>query len=231
VDGFKQRIIGAVVLICLAVIFVPMLFDKPHRKSATQTIQIPSEPQSQSITIEKPRSPDMSSAPQAATSAPVEATPSNSVSETSPADQVTSAPRTTAEGATAGQGQDSAGSETTKPAPAPTQPEKSPAPRKTAPASEPSAKSEPKAAETAVKPEGKWVVQLGSFGEEGNARRLSEKVRSKGFASFLETAHAGGKTLHRVFAGPFAQKTDAVSAKSSLDRALGVKSLIMAKDR
>ncbi len=223
-DGFKQRIIGAVVLICLAIIFVPMLFDKPHRKSDTQTIQIPSEPQSQSITIEKPHSPGLSSAPEATvTSEPSGAMPSGSAAETS-SDEATSAPRKAAESMSSAQEAST---------PVPTQPEKSPEPApKAAPAAETTAKSEPKATESAaVKPQGKWVVQLGSFGEESNARRLSEKVRSKGYASYLETAHAGGKTLHRVFAGPFAQKADAVSAKSALDRALGVKSLLMARDQ
>jgi DedD protein len=224
VDGFKQRIIGAVVLICLAIIFVPMLFDKPHRKSDTQTIEIPSEPQSQSITIEKPQSPGLSSASQeSATSAPMESVPSGT-SAPSSSDQVTSAPSKTVESTPSVQEEST---------PASVQPEKSPAPAsKEAPVTETPAKSESRATETAaVKPQGKWIVQLGSFGEESNARRLSEKVRSKGYASYLETAHAGGRTLHRVFAGPFAQKTDAVSAKSTLDRALGVKSLVMAKDQ
>src|SRR5690554_6905154 len=44
VDGLKQRIIGALVLISLAVIFVPMVFDEPHSERTSISINIPEEP-------------------------------------------------------------------------------------------------------------------------------------------------------------------------------------------
>ena len=43
-DGLKQRIIGALVLISLAVIFVPMIFDEPHSERQSTPITIPEEP-------------------------------------------------------------------------------------------------------------------------------------------------------------------------------------------
>ncbi|MEX2475547.1 SPOR domain-containing protein [Marinobacter sp.] len=43
-DGLKQRIIGALVLVSLAVIFVPMLFDEPHSERTSNSIKIPEEP-------------------------------------------------------------------------------------------------------------------------------------------------------------------------------------------
>ena len=43
-DGLKQRIIGALVLVSLAVIFVPMMFDEPHSERESTTIKIPEEP-------------------------------------------------------------------------------------------------------------------------------------------------------------------------------------------
>lgn len=43
-DGLKQRIIGALVLVSLAVIFVPMMFDEPHSERESTSIKIPEEP-------------------------------------------------------------------------------------------------------------------------------------------------------------------------------------------
>lgn len=43
-DGLKQRVIGALVLISLVVIFVPMLFDEPHSERTSSTIKLPEEP-------------------------------------------------------------------------------------------------------------------------------------------------------------------------------------------
>ena len=51
-DGFKHRIIGALVLISLAVIFVPMLLDEPHEQRTTRSIEIPEEPAFPEVRIE-----------------------------------------------------------------------------------------------------------------------------------------------------------------------------------
>ena len=235
-DGFKQRIIGALVLICLAVIFVPMLFEKPHDKSSTQTIQIPSEPQSQSITIEKPKQPGMGESDKA-TSSPMSGmntAPATSASQSGTAEQ------SSGNGGQQALQQEPAQTSATSASPStPTESQAAPeapaakpaAPEKQA-APEPAQAAQQKAAPKApAKPEGKWVVQLGSFGEAKNADRLRQKVRAKGYAAYLEKAQAGGKTLTRVFAGPFAEKSDAVSAKQALDRDFGIKSLVMTNEQ
>lgn len=228
VDGFKQRIIGAVVLICLAIIFVPMLFDKPHRKPATQTIQIPSEPQSQSITIEQPRPPsNTSGASSSAAIGSASPTSSGSSAPSGVSGSLPEAPSTPPQSQMPAAGAKAAASSPTTEKPS------QPAHSATASGTQAgSAHPSPSTATTAKpkpKPLGNWVVQLGSFSEGNNARQLREKVRGKGYAAFLETARAGGKNVTRVFAGPFAEKSDALAAKNTLDRVLGVKSLVMAK--
>lgn len=54
-DGFKQRIIGALVIVCLAVIFLPMLFDEPHEERQRQTVDIPQEPDFPEVRVEDPQ--------------------------------------------------------------------------------------------------------------------------------------------------------------------------------
>ena len=53
-NGLKQRIIGALVLVSLAVIFVPMMFDEPHSERETSTIQIPEEPPFPEVEMPEP---------------------------------------------------------------------------------------------------------------------------------------------------------------------------------
>lgn len=53
-DGFKQRIVGALVLAALAVIFLPSLFDREGARYIDVTTQIPPEPDIQPIRIAEP---------------------------------------------------------------------------------------------------------------------------------------------------------------------------------
>ncbi|WP_237059005.1 SPOR domain-containing protein [Microbulbifer sediminum] len=53
-DGFKQRIVGALVLTALAVIFLPSLFDREGKRYIDATSQIPPAPDIQPIEIAEP---------------------------------------------------------------------------------------------------------------------------------------------------------------------------------
>ncbi|MCX2778891.1 SPOR domain-containing protein [Microbulbifer thermotolerans] len=53
-DGFKQRIVGALVLAALAVIFLPTLFDREGARYIDVTSQIPPTPDIQPIEIAAP---------------------------------------------------------------------------------------------------------------------------------------------------------------------------------
>ncbi|GAA5523750.1 cell division protein DedD [Microbulbifer aestuariivivens] len=54
-DGFKQRIVGALVLIALGVIFLPSLFDREGARYIDMTSQIPPAPDIQPIEIAAPQ--------------------------------------------------------------------------------------------------------------------------------------------------------------------------------
>ena len=54
-DGLKQRIIGAVVLIALGVIFIPVLFDRERMEPVDKKTQIPPAPHIETIEIQKPK--------------------------------------------------------------------------------------------------------------------------------------------------------------------------------
>lgn len=203
-DGLKQRVIGALVLISLAVIFVPMLFDEPHTERSSRTIDIPEEPPFPEVQappeveaevptyrLEEPG--ELASEPAASPDQP----------EPEPAEPMPAAEE-----------------------PAPAEPE-TVEPVQEAVAEEPAApQGEPANEEISGSPEGAWVVQLGSFGNADNARRLRDKVREQGYDSHLEKVEQGDTVFTRVFAGPFVEKTAAEKAKRELDAEFGVNGLV-----
>lgn len=56
-DGLKQRLIGAVILLALGVIFIPVLFDRDPIKPVDRETQIPPEPEIVTIEIQEPEPP------------------------------------------------------------------------------------------------------------------------------------------------------------------------------
>lgn len=72
-DGFKQRIVGALIIVSLAVIFLPMLFDEPHQERERQTLEIPPEPEIPDVAVEEPTQPEVTETVQGSVPAPNEA--------------------------------------------------------------------------------------------------------------------------------------------------------------
>lgn len=54
-DGLKQRLVGALVLLALAVIFLPVLFDRDPMAPVERTSQIPPAPEVITVTIDPPQ--------------------------------------------------------------------------------------------------------------------------------------------------------------------------------
>jgi len=82
----------------------------------------------------------------------------------------------------------------------------------------PAAVTEPPAppkAETAAAA-GDWTVQLGSFGEEANARRLAQRASTFGYKADVSSYRSGGRTLYRVRVGPQATRAAADAVASAL---------------
>ena len=76
---------------------------------------------------------------------------------------------------------------------------------------------------------GDWVVQLGSFGDEANARRLAQRVGTFGYRADVTNFRAGGRTLYRVRVGPIASRSQADATASALT-AHGLVAQVVAAD-
>ncbi|MBQ0763980.1 MAG: SPOR domain-containing protein [Marinobacter psychrophilus] len=210
VDGLKQRIIGALVLISLAVIFVPMIFDEPHSGRNSTSINIPEEPPFPEVSTEPP---------------PQTAMPEyQNVSEPAAADRAS------------GSGDFKLIEEVTPEPPEPTMPtaaSNTVTPPPVAEVKPALARPEPNPQteeEFSRSLEGAWVVQLGSFSDADNARRLRDSAREKGYSSHLQEFSRGDTRLTRVFSGPFASKSESEAAKAALDKAFSLNSLVTSPD-
>ena len=209
-DGLKQRIIGALVLVSLAVIFVPMMFDEPHSERESTSINIPEEPPFPEVEAPDPQIADA---------------PDYRLEESADGEQQPVVPEPSFEEPP------QQISETAAPEPTPTVKEPAVAEQATTKPEPADPVGEKDSAEFTRSLEGAWVVQLGSFGSAENARNLRNEVREKGYNSHLQQVTRGEAELTRVFSGPFAEKAEAEKAKQVLDKAFGLNSLVTSGDR
>jgi DedD protein len=101
-----------------------------------------------------------------------------------------------------------------------TLPDPDPAPRS---ASEPAATPPPQPpsparAEPSSTQGAGWAVQIGSFANPDNARRLVEELRGQGHTAFISTSGSGANARHKVRIGPQASRTQADRLAARLKR-------------
>lgn len=73
-----------------------------------------------------------------------------------------------------------------------------------------------------------WAVQVASFGEEGNALKLRDRLRSDGYEAFISTVKQEGQVLSRVAVGPFLEESEAEALRGELSAALSLNARIVA---
>ena len=212
----KQRVIGALVLLALIIIFVPMLFNRQDdaRKVAVeappqpaaptvpatevQPVQTPEAPPVVVVPDEpakplgKPQTPIAGPAGQAPTpNAPVSPAPAQS----QPAGPVAKAPAT--------------------PAPVASAP--------AAPAATPAPAAKPDSRLGAANLPNSWSVQLASLSSRPSADALQAKLRSQGYNAYVRTADG----MNRVFVGPVIERSEADRLRDQLNKQNGVKGFVV----
>ncbi len=200
--ALKQRLIGAAVLVALAVIFLPMLVDGPEPQQGTASVplDIPAPPQRDFETRELPVVPTTPTPD--ATSPPADDPDRIVTVEAANEPRVDALPEDLAPPAT--------------PAPTPA-PETAPpaAPVATAPATPAATPAVPAPAPT---PGGRYVVNLGSYANVGNAQALVKSLKAAGLAAYSDAVQIEGKAGQRVRVGPFAQRGEAEAARLAAQR-------------
>jgi DedD protein len=200
----KHRIAGAIILVSLAVIFIPMLLDKSTPPPENQTLtEIPARdaPAETRVAV-TPLTPD---AEPATAPAPVP-----SAEPTAPAVAKPVAPDAAVAIATP----------EAKPA-ALESPEKKSDPTSkragTAPANE-----------TTEKIAKGWAVQIGTFANTANAERLRERLKGLGYAVNAESVTVEGSKAVRLRVGPYREKAAATKARTQLQKDVNIQGLVVA---
>jgi DedD protein len=197
----RHRIVGAVVLVALAVVLLPLLLS--DRPPDTRTAGTADSPLPETRVVTRPVAPLSDKPVSSMVPAPAEEPASATVKTRTVAVPVESSPSTPA-----------APVETVAP-PASKKPASAPAPAATA-------------TKPAVKEKG-WVVQVGVFSQIDNAKRLQDKLRKKGYSVSLDPpVPETGKTV-RVEVGPYKDTTAAKAAVTRIQSEFGIKGVVRAE--
>ncbi|MFS2096834.1 SPOR domain-containing protein [Pseudomonas sp. Pseusp11] len=207
--AYKQRMVGALVLVALAVIFLPMLFSRqdeqrqvrvdapaaPHAPSIPQVqIEPVAVPEPQALPQE-PVPSDDEIAEQQAPSAPI--APTAPVAPAPPAAKPVAPPA----------------APVAKPVPAPAQPIAV-------------APTKPVATPSRVDANGlsvSWSVQLASLASRESAESLQKTLRSQGYNAYIRSSD--GK--NRVFVGPLIERAEADRLRDLLSRQQNLKGFVV----
>lgn len=219
-QNLKQRLVGALVLISLAVIFLPLVFDGQQQQIDTTQYAIPEKP---TLSL---KSVDIEPIEQQAR---VQLDAVNVVAQQKQQQDEQIAAQSPVEQASVAQ-QD---------VPAvPTAPAQPPAAQATAPAKETVAtyveqeKQADQALQTAppqqtVDLAEAWVIQVGAFSSQPNAEALRDKLKSGGYAAFVKPLKVASGTLFKVYVGPEIRRYRVDQQKLELEQKYKVKALIL----
>ncbi|MFS2202512.1 SPOR domain-containing protein [Pseudomonas sp. Pseusp3] len=213
--AYKQRMVGALVLVALAVIFLPMLFSRQDEQRQV-TVEAPAAPQAPvmpQVQVEPVVVPE----PQALPQEPVPSDDEIAQQEAQavPAVPVAPAPAT------------AAAAKPVAPPPAPAPVPALAAKPATAPAQPiTAAPGKPDTTQSRVDANGlsvSWSVQLASLSSRESAEKLQKTLRSQGYNAYIRTAD--GK--NRVFVGPLIERAEADRLRDLLNRQQNLKGFVV----
>lgn len=175
----KQRLIGGLVLLAVVAIFLPLLFHNPHPSTnslsmPTPVVLVPPAPSKPVVQLQLPPSPSAKSAAGKTLS-----TSSSKLSTQKPQPLQMPAKETAVLTVS-----DSSVPEKIKPKKISGKP-----------------KPHPTQLFLSTSPPEAWVIQVASFSDSDNAKRLLNQLRARGFDAY-SCQSKGKKTIIRVFIGP-----------------------------
>ena len=192
----KHRIVGAIIIVALVVIFVPMILNQ---REPPPDVRTDNEPVARGeiadtrvvVTPVAPEEPKTAGAGETASNAMTSAAGSAPKTET--------------------------------PAVAPVE---KPVAVKTAPTTSTSGKTAKTSTTATEKITKGWIVQVGTFSNRENAIHLRSKLTSHGHTVHTETVKLAGKTATRLRVGPFREKGEAEKAQTQIRKETGVQGMV-----
>jgi len=178
----RRRLVGAIALVLLAVIVLPMVFDaEPRQGTPAVSVRIPSEDDAGFSPKPAPKA-----VPSPATAAPK--SPAPATNPAPKAEPAKPAPAPVAEA----------------PKPAPVEPAK--------PAAKPAAESERARAETALAGGEQFYFQVGAFSDANKVKEVTGKLKSAGLPHYTEQVAVAKGQATRIRVGPYDSRAAAEKA-------------------
>ncbi|MDH3992359.1 MAG: SPOR domain-containing protein [Gammaproteobacteria bacterium] len=211
-DILKQRLVGALILVALGVVFWPIIFVEPGSQPAEEQRRMPPRPQVDSTPIEPPD--QVGLRPTIAVAARQD-TAEVEVAELEPEPEP--APETLASALPQVGTADPAPSAPVPAAAKPVQPADVPT-RSTAPE------------KLALDKQGvpiAWILQVASVSAADKAEQLRQQLLAKDRKAYTRKIRSNGKELYRVYVGPKFERAQLERLKTDIDREFGVSSMIV----
>ncbi len=218
--ALKQRLTGAVILIALAIIFLPILLDGERQSQPRSSMEIPAQPEVNFPTRRLPIGDHLKSTKMQAGN-----------SELEPITEQVETPSETLI------------VESSEPPPAVFEPEPATTngvvitPLQTV--NEPPVTAVSETPETATKtpapviPDsvGKWQIQIASFAGRSNAEKLVSRLRRTGYQAHIDTISRDKLTLHRVIVPAYRDRSEATLAADAIGKQIeGVNPKVLAPE-
>ena len=208
--GMKQRMVGALVLVALAVIFLPMLFTREDemRQVRVEAPQAPAMPSLPEVQVEPVAVPEPQVLPEEPQQPPVVVDESTAPAST-PSQPITPSPQTQTQ--------------------TQVQAAKSPAPKveaKPAATPAPAVAAAKPAAPSKIDVNGlpvSWSIQLASLSNRAGAESLQQTLRSQGYNAYIRSA--GG--MNRVYVGPLIERAEAERVRDAINRKHSLKGFVV----
>jgi len=218
----KQRLIGASILIALAVIFIPMLLVDPDAVEApsSESFEVLEMPEGGGEVRRIPLDPTAARQPEPATRAeprsqpPETRGPEESAAEEPPADRIVLRPELRESAGDRAPAEVDAPDAATEPAadsPVAESPvDESPTPARPAPNGS-SGASDKSGSEI-----GEWIVQVASFGSEVSANEVRARLETLGHIVHRDELVRGDSLLYRLRTGPYVTRAAAEQARAQI---------------
>lgn len=208
--GMKQRMVGALVLVALAVIFLPMLFTREDemRQVRVEAPQAPAMPSLPEVQVEPVAVPEPQVLAEETQQPPVVVDESTAPAST-PSQPITPSPQT----------QTQTQAQAAKPPAPKVEPKPAATPAPAVAAAKPAAPSKIDVNGLPVS----WSIQLASLSNRAGAESLQQTLRSQGYNAYIRSA--GG--MNRVYVGPLIERAEAERVRDAINRKHSLKGFVV----
>ena len=207
-EVLKQRLVGALILVALGVVFWPIIFVEPGQQGGAEEARIPPRPQVDTSPVETPGMAGLRPSPDLVKEQPVPDRPLLTLAPESPQPQA---------------GKPASSNKPDEPVKTAARAEK---PKPAAPARK--TRSEPPV-KPVVDDQGipvVWILRVASVSSSTRADELRKRLLAMGHKAYVKKIRSGAKTLYRVYVGPKAEKAKLEKIQREIDAEFSVTTLI-----